>query len=130
MNMEILLLALMAVETGDRPAPPSNWQVGPLQVTQQAVDDVNKRFGTEFKLQQCEDLEVSKNVARLYFSIWGTRARLCRKMTYEDGAAIWRGGPTGPGKLHRQKRVHVHGKLRDYCERVVNLCAAMEGQRR
>ncbi len=74
--------------------PESKWAYGPLQIRQPACDDVNKRFGTNYR--SCEmfgDRALSIRVCRLYLSIYATEARLGRKVTDEDCSRIWNGGP-------------------------------------
>lgn len=73
-----------------------NKAYGPLQIRQPAVDDVNRRFGTHYKAQDClGNLELSVWIFNRYMEIYATDTRLGRPVTDEDRARIWNGGPNG-----------------------------------
>lgn len=73
-----------------------NKAYGPLQIRQPVCDDVNRRFGTRYRAQDClGNRALSIKVARLYWSIYATRKRLGREPTTLDRAGIWNGGPNG-----------------------------------
>lgn len=73
-----------------------NKAYGPLQVRQLVCDDINKRFGTAYKAEQClGNLPLSITIFKKYVTMWGTEKRLGREPTDDDYARIWNGGPNG-----------------------------------
>lgn len=96
-----LVEALSEVESGN-----SDWAIGDkhlehpaygrLQIRQPYVDDVNTRFGTTFKAQDClGNANLSIVLYYLYMDIYATPERLGRPVTDEDKARIHNGGPNG-----------------------------------
>jgi len=63
--------------------------VGPLQIHQCVLDDVNEKFGTQFTLNDVRDIETAKIVARLYVSMWMDIYKT------EIASRIFNGGPRG-----------------------------------
>ncbi len=103
-SRERLIKALIAVESngndraiGDRHMKDKAY--GALQVRKPCVDDVNRRFGTQYKAQDClGNRELSVSVCQKYLEMYATRTRLGREPTFEDMARIWNGGPNGHKK--------------------------------
>ncbi len=69
---------------------------GSHQIRQPVCDDVNRHFGTKYRAEQMlGNRKLSEKVCELYLSIWATEARIGRKVTDQDRARIWNGGPKG-----------------------------------
>ena len=69
---------------------------GCLQVRQPCVDDVNQRYGTHIKAEDClGNRELSIWVCKAYISMYATEKRLGHTPTLQDMARIWNGGPNG-----------------------------------
>lgn len=69
---------------------------GSHQIRQPVCDDVNRYFGTKYRAEQMlGNRELSEKVCEMYLSIWATEARIGRKVTDQDRARIWNGGPKG-----------------------------------
>lgn len=69
---------------------------GPMQIRQPACDDVNRRFDTNYKAQDClGDRKLSIDIFEKYMGIYATSLRLGRPVTDEDRARIWNAGPAG-----------------------------------
>ena len=96
MTNSILAAALMLLETGNRPLVGDHGRaIGPLQVHAEAVADVNRRFGTRYRLNEMMDRRKAAAVLNGYLWIYATPARLGRAVTDMDRARIWNGGPSG-----------------------------------
>lgn len=68
---------------------------GPMQIRQTVCDDVNKRYGTNFRAESMQGRRsISLGVFYLYMSIYATSGQLGRMPTDEDRARIWNGGPS------------------------------------
>lgn len=99
--MKELLMLLIAVESGgDLNAVGDkhlkNKAYGPLQIRQPVCDDVNRHFGTKYRAEaMLGNRELSEKVCEMYLSIWATEVRIGRKVTDQDRARIWNGGPKG-----------------------------------
>jgi hypothetical protein len=84
--------------------PPSEWSYGPLQISQECVDDYNKWYRTAYKAQDCKgNRALSLKICKAYINHYATAKRLGRKPTIEDMARIWNGGPNGWKKESTQK---------------------------
>ncbi len=82
---------------------------GPLQIRQPVCDDINTRYGTSYRAEQCfGDRELSIRIYNLYMGIYATEEHLGRKPTYEDMARIWNGGPAG---CFENGAINKNGKL-------------------
>lgn len=77
---------------------------GPLQIRQPVCDDVNKRFGTHYRAEQClGNRTLSLEIFRRYMDIYATPQKLGHQPTEEDFARIWNGGPQGYRLTSTQK---------------------------
>lgn len=73
-----------------------NKAYGCLQVRKPACDDVNRRYGTNYRPEDClGNRELSLIICRLYLGMYATKERLGREPTAKDLARIWNGGPNG-----------------------------------
>lgn len=105
MNMNALtgklIDALIEVESGgDDGAIGDNHLVnrayGPLQIRKPYVTDVNTRYGTSFKAEDClGNRALSIAIFGLYMNIYAKSSRLGHPPTAEDIARIHNGGPNG-----------------------------------
>lgn len=92
----ILMEAIVLVESGgDCEAIGEAGEVGPMQILQACIDDVNALEGHQFTLVDAKTLDGAKNIFYLYTRIYAGFARLGREATFEDLARIWNGGPNG-----------------------------------
>ena len=95
-NMTVLEDAVWAVEsnrcTGGCPKGDGGSARGPLQIWRIAWTDV-KRDGEKY--EDCESLEYSVEVFNRYMNRYAIEKRIGRKVTNEDRARIWNGGPNG-----------------------------------
>jgi len=95
---DALIAALISVESkGDDAARGdlnlSQKAYGCLQIRQPVCDDVNRKFGTHYRAEDClGNRELSMEICRKYLPIY---AKTCAN---EELARIWNGGPKGPKK--------------------------------
>ena len=76
--------------------PSSKWTYGPLQIGYRCVADVNKRFKTNYKAEDClGNRELSVWIFNRYMEIYATSKALGHDPTSEDYFSIWNGGPSG-----------------------------------
>jgi hypothetical protein len=96
---EILLAAILTVESSNRPHPPAGdhgTSFGPYQISDAVLEDVNScQDVTIFTRADCEDPEKARDIVSLYIGRWATLKRLGHPPTGEDMARIWNGGPDG-----------------------------------
>ena len=97
-----LIAAMETVEerSGDtyaiRDVPDEPLQYGCLQITEICLKDYNRIYKTNYKIEQIlGDRELSIEICRGYIDYWATEKRVGRKVTLEDMARIWNGGPRG-----------------------------------
>lgn len=87
---------LIAIESGgNNLARGKAGELGPLQIKQVVLDDVNRFTGLGYVPEDCYDREKSIRIARIYLNHWCTRERLGHEPTLEDAVRIWKGGPDG-----------------------------------
>lgn len=96
----LLLAALVLVESGGnvRAVGDGGLAVGPLQIHETTVFDVNRIAGTRFILGDRTDRAKSEAMARIYLGHYVTRERLGHEPCPADYARVWNGGPTGHQK--------------------------------
>jgi len=90
--LDELIERIWTVESDRRLAPPDGdggRAIGPLQIHQCVLDDVNRKFGMRFTCADLHDIEKAKIVARMYIEMWMERHR------EEIAARIFKGGPRG-----------------------------------
>jgi hypothetical protein len=91
-TLNILLCAMMAVETGCNPLAHNVKKdaVGVLQIRPIMVEDVNRIIGEEvYTLDDRRDVVKSFQMAYIYFRHY------CKGFTPEQKARCWNGGPEG-----------------------------------
>ena len=79
-------------ESSGRPNPPDGDKgraIGPLQIHQEALADVNQRFGLKFTHEDMRDIRKAKIVVQLYITMWMDVHK------EEIAARIFHYGPTG-----------------------------------
>ena len=87
-----LIQRLWIIESGGRLDPPDGdggLAVGPLQLHKCVIDDVNRYWRTNFSYADRRDLHKSKQIARLYVTMWLDIHK------QEIAARIYNGGPRG-----------------------------------
>jgi len=98
MNAALALLfsAIVAVESGgDLNAVGDRGRaVGPAQIWEITVRDVNRIAGTRYTLADRTDLAKSAEMFRLYTDHYGRRYGM--PISDEVRARVWNGGPNGP----------------------------------
>lgn len=68
-----------------------NKAYGCLQIRQPVCDDINRRFKTKYRAEDCLDnRKLSIEICKKYLSMWGGKSP-----TNEKLARIWNGGPNG-----------------------------------
>lgn len=114
-NWDLLIRAIAAIETGSTgPIPGDGGRaIGPLQVHQCVVDDVNRMTGTSFTLLHMEQMIYAEFVFLHYLRYYAER--LPHEPTIEDLARIWNGGPYG----------NVKTSTIDYGRRVAAIYASL-----
>ena len=102
---EKLLGALIQVESSgnDKAIGDSGKAVGCLQIRKEVIKDVNRVYGTSYKMSDRTNRAKSKEICKKYISIYATTKRLGRNVTNEDMARIWNGGPNGYKKNATKK---------------------------
>ncbi len=87
----LLLFALWMVEAGGNYHPPDGaaGEVGPLQIRQIYLDDVNEYRGTALTLDDCRNMTVARWVTLSYLERWHALD------SYEKAARVHNGGPQG-----------------------------------
>lgn len=91
MNLSTLISALIAVESGGRDLAIGDFgaAIGPLQIHQSVVFDVNRISRTHFTHQEMTNRAIAVQVARVYLNHYA------KGRTDEEAARIWNGGPLG-----------------------------------
>ena len=91
--MEVLLMALMFLESSNDPNAVNGEAVGILQITPIYLEDVNRILGyPAFSLDDRLDVEASKEMATIYLQHYGAEYEM---MTERQLAMIHRGGQSG-----------------------------------
>jgi hypothetical protein len=95
--LAMLIAALMWTESnGNEKAVGDGGQaLGCLQIRAEAIADVNRVYGLDYRMEDAFDPEKARDICRLYLGYWG-EALNCR--TARDYARIWNGGPNGRSK--------------------------------
>ncbi len=112
-----LVAALIQVESSGNDQAIGDKQLadkayGCLQIRQPVCDDVNHRYGTNYRAKDMlGDRSLSVRVCYLYMAIYATKDRLGREPTDRDMARIWNGGPNG---WKAKKTVAYWAKVRQY----------------
>ncbi len=100
-EVKSLVQALIQVESGgdDNAIGDKNLinkAYGSMQIRQPVCDDVNKIHGTNIKAtDMLGRRELSIDTFNKYMAIYATEKQIGRKVTDQDRARIWNGGPTG-----------------------------------
>ncbi len=106
---DALITALIQVESSgnDRAVGDKHLKqkaYGPLQIRQPVCDDINRRYGTSYKAQDClGNRELSIKLCKQYIGMYATSKRLGHTPSNEDMARIWNGGPNGFRKVSTEK---------------------------
>lgn len=100
-----LICAIWMVESSGKLNPPENSEdaVGPLQIREICLRDVNESYGMKISHDSCKDISMAALVFRLYIAKYATEKRLGHEPTNEDIARIWNGGPNGWNKVSTEK---------------------------
>jgi soluble lytic murein transglycosylase-like protein len=98
MNIAILILALISVESGGNvnAVGDNGKAIGILQIHACVIADVNRVFKTDYRWpEDARDPAKSRTICELYIAHWGEVRFGAGGPTYEQAARIWNGGPNG-----------------------------------
>ncbi|MCJ7777634.1 MAG: hypothetical protein MUP16_04905 [Sedimentisphaerales bacterium] len=90
--LDELIERIWTVESGRQLAPPDGdggQAIGPLQIHQCVLDDVNKHYGTNYTRSDLRRSGKAKIIARMYIEMWMERHK------EEIACRIFNGGPRG-----------------------------------
>ncbi len=76
----------------------NNGELGPMQITEQYVDDINRiaNFsGERFKYADRQEMDYCRTMSLVYWDHYATTERLGHEPTIQDLARIHNGGPNG-----------------------------------
>lgn len=92
-----LIQALIQIESSgrDNAVGDNGEALGPLQIHQEMVEDVNRLYGTSYKHRDMFVRAKAVDVCHKYLDFYGSEKRLGRPPTSQDHARIWNGGPSG-----------------------------------
>ena len=93
---------------------------GILQIQWNAIQDVNRKFGTQYTHEDAFDVACAEEIFILYIDIWTKHLekREGREATPEDIVRIWNGGPTGykrDSTLKYFRKYLKYRKFRNIC---------------
>lgn len=91
LSIALMLIPLAEGWTGKDGDGGRSW--GPYQITQAALDDVNRVYGTHYVKADCYDGNKAELIARSYLLLWG--GKLGREPNVRDYVRIFVGGPDG-----------------------------------
>jgi hypothetical protein len=99
-NLSLLIEAVIVVESGGDPnaVGDNGHSVGILQIQAPVIEDVNRRFKKNYRWpQDAQNAATAREICRLYLSYWAAHFEYAqnRKVTFQDLARIWNGGPAG-----------------------------------
>ena len=103
MNLTALFLAIVAVESGGNvnAVGDRGRAVGPAQIWEVTVRDVNRIAGTSYRNEDRKSLTKSQEIFTIYTSHYGKKYGV--PVSDEVRAKIWNGGPSGPSKPQTEK---------------------------
>ncbi len=110
--LDRLIEKIRLVESSNKLNPPDGDggnAIGPLQIHQCVIDDVNEKFGTNFTIDDCRKIESAELIARLYIQWWMDAYK------EEIAARIFNGGPRGwrkrstDGYYKKIRKVNIAG---------------------
>lgn len=103
MNLTALFLAIVAVESGGNvnAIGDKGRAVGPAQIWEITVKDVNRIAGTSYVNEDRKSLTKSQEMFTIYTSHYGKKYGV--PVSDEVRAKIWNGGPSGPSKQQTEK---------------------------
>ena len=135
-TIAILLNALIAVESCGNPAAvgDNGQAVGVLQIHPECIQDVNRKTGNAYTLQDRKSISRSREICAAYLAHYGKRyeRKTGKTATAEVYARIWNGGPRGYAKestrrywrkvqaeLRRQGQARADGRTLSAHRRVI-----------
>lgn len=97
MSISAIIAVLISIESSgnDLAIGDGGAARGPLQIHREVVQDVNRISGKKFQWTRMTNRAEAKQVAEIYLGHYATERRLGRKVTPQDVARIWNGGPNG-----------------------------------
>jgi hypothetical protein len=102
-NITALFLAIVAVESGGNvnAIGDRGKAVGPAQIWEITVRDVNRIAKTHYSLDDRKDMSKCAEMFRIYTDHYGRKYGW--PVSDEVRAKIWNGGPSGPDKPQTEK---------------------------
>ena len=90
---------------------------GILQIRKIAIEDVNRVYGTKYRIKDAFNISCAEEIFKLYTDYWSTRLekREGREATTADIVRIWNGGPRGYKKTSTK---WYHKKFLKYRKRI------------
>ena len=110
-----LLVAIRAVESSSGIDPKAGGN--DLQITPICIRDVNRIYGTGYRMPDATDRRRSEEIAVLYLSYWG--AKCSANPTEETYARIWH---RGPSKWKDAKGAAYWCKVKRHIEKQRGVC--------
>lgn len=123
-NLSKVRETLKIVETGGDPTSIGDGgeSFGILQIQNNVILDVNRKYGTHYTHQDAFDIECAEEIFQLYINMWvgHLEKKEGRKATIEDIVRIWNGGPRGYKRrstdnyYKKFRRIHYTGALPEH----------------
>lgn len=121
-NLDSIIQVLKFVESENNPKAIGDQgrSYGILQIQKIAIEDVNKRYGTNYIHQDAFKVNCAEEIFKLYVTMWSEHLykKEKRKVRVEDIVRIWNGGPRGYLKDATEWYLRKFKKYRKY----LNLC--------
>lgn len=97
-RITFLFTILCFVESTNNPLAVGDLgEIGIVQILDPVIEDVNKIFNTEYNIEDCYDVEKSRDIFKKYLHHYGTyyeKTTGC-EADYKILSRIWNGGPKG-----------------------------------
>ena len=103
-----LIKAIRAVESSNGMTSRNELQITPI-----CIEDVNRLYGTHYRMLDAWDRAKSEEIAILYLSYWASKANAPK--TAELYARIWNGGPNG---WKKQSTLKYWNKVKKQLKRI------------
>jgi hypothetical protein len=108
--LAMLIAALMWTESNgnEKAVGDGGHSWGCLQIRAEAIADVNRAYGLDYRMEDALDPEKARDICRMYLLYWGESLNCS---TAGDYARIWNGGPNG---RHKPKTTAYWNKVKQY----------------
>lgn len=91
---------------------------GILQIQEGVIEDINRRYGTDYAHRDAFDINCAEEIFELYITMWSEKLeeREKRDVTEFDIVRIWNGGPKG---YKKQSTLKYLKKYKEYKEKLL-----------